>query len=295
MHRFVHQQEIGETGGQAQDLESIEFLKLAAVRVVTYLLGLPTAPWQSTMPALLFGNICFPLLKGCFAVFPCWNILRRWWGSRWEGMRCPGRVWWTQKHKTVLNNAGDEWFCIRALLWQGKQFLRMLLWKYVREQACLILFHPLHVTLEKQDKLHFFYAKSLGFFIFSYIYLLKNASLIGSTHDTSTSSYSSEASLPPHKATAADSQPGLIRATQNRIFIRQMRNLTASPSHIRWETEGEGGRVLRERHYNQGLRSSLSVPPLLQFSKEFASGSFKWWCLNSVIIFQELFLKGYFR
>lgn len=170
----------------------------------------------------------------------------------------------------------------------------MLLWIYVWEQAYLILFHPLHVTLEKQDKLHFFYAKSLGF-LFFYIYLLKNASLIGSTHDISTSSNSSEASLPPHKATAADSYPGLIRATQNRIFIRQMRNLTAALSHIRWETEGEGGRVLRERHYNQGLCGSLSVPPLLQFSKELASGSFKWWCLNSVIIFQELFLKGYFR
>lgn len=138
-----------------------------------------------------------------------------------------------QKQKTLFNNARDEGPCIRALLGQGKQHLRMLLWKYVQEQACLILFHPLHVTREKQDKLHFFYAKSLGFFIFSYIYLLKNASLIGSTHDTSTSSDSSEASLPPHKATAADSQPGLIRATQNRIFIRQMRNLTAALSHIR--------------------------------------------------------------
>lgn len=61
--------------------------------------------------------------------------------------------------------------CIRALRGQGKQLLRMLLWKYVQEQACLILFHPLHVTLEKQDKLHFFYAKSLGFLFFLiYIY-----------------------------------------------------------------------------------------------------------------------------
>lgn len=81
------------------------------------------------------------------------------------------RVWGTQKHKTLFNNAGDEGLCIRALLGQGKQLLRMLLWKYVQEQACLILFHPLHVMLEKQDKLHFFYAKSLGFLFFLiYIY-----------------------------------------------------------------------------------------------------------------------------
>jgi hypothetical protein len=38
---------------------------------------------------------------------------------------------------------------------------------------------------------------------------------------------------------------------------------------------GGGGRVLREQRNNQGLRSSFSVPPLLQFSKEFASGTFK--------------------
>lgn len=49
----------------------------------------------------------------------------------------------------------------------------MLPWIYVWEQAYLILFHPLHVTLEKQDKLHFFYAKSLGFFIFIYIFIKK--------------------------------------------------------------------------------------------------------------------------
>lgn len=54
-----------------------------------------------------------------------------------------------------------------------KEASQMLLWMYVWEQAYLILFHPLHVTLEKQDKLHFFYAKSLGFFIFFYIFIKK--------------------------------------------------------------------------------------------------------------------------
>lgn len=71
MDRFVHQQQkTGETGGQAQDLESTIFLRLSAFRVVTHLLALPTAPWQSTMPALLFSNICFPLFKGC-SLFLC--------------------------------------------------------------------------------------------------------------------------------------------------------------------------------------------------------------------------------
>ena len=44
----------------------------------------------------------------------------------------------------------------------------------VRNQAYLILFHPLRVMLEKkkkQDKLHCFYSKSLGFvFFLIYIY-----------------------------------------------------------------------------------------------------------------------------
>lgn len=57
-----------------------------------------------------------------------------------------------------------------------KEASQMLLWKYVQEQPFLILFHPLHVTLEKQDKLHFFYAKSFGF-LFFLIYIYKKMPL----------------------------------------------------------------------------------------------------------------------
>lgn len=160
MHFFVHQQQkTGDTQGQAQDLESITFLRWSAFRVVTYLLALPTPPERALcLPSFSVTSVfLYSKAVSCsFAVFPCWNILRRWWGSRWQGIKCPGRVWWTQKHKTLLNNAEDAWFCVRALQHQWKRLLRMFLWKYVQEQACLILFHPLHVTLENQDKLHFF-------------------------------------------------------------------------------------------------------------------------------------------
>lgn len=157
MHWFVHQQQkTGETQGQAQDIESIILLRLSAFR---YLLVLPTPPERALyLPSFSVTSVfLYSKAVPCsFAVFPCWNILRRWWGSRWQGTRCPGRVWWTQKHRTLLNNAGDAWFGISALQHQQKRLLRMLLWKYVQEQVCLILFHPLHVTLENQDKLHFF-------------------------------------------------------------------------------------------------------------------------------------------
>lgn len=43
--------------------------------------------------------------------------------------------------------------------------------KCVRNQAYRILFHPLHVPGKKQDKLHGFHSKSLGFvFFLIYIY-----------------------------------------------------------------------------------------------------------------------------
>lgn len=76
MPKHVHQQrKPEEIGGQTQDLESTTFLRLSAFRVVTCLLALLTAPWQSTMPALLFSNICFPLFKGCCSLFLCSILL----------------------------------------------------------------------------------------------------------------------------------------------------------------------------------------------------------------------------
>lgn len=106
--------------------------------------------------------------------------------------------------------------------------------KRVRNQAYLILFHPLCVTLKKkkkQDKLHCFHSKSLVLY-FPYIYLLKKC-YFDQCHPCHPHTRNSSERSPPCKATAGDSQLVLITAIPNRIFIRQMRSLTAALSLIR--------------------------------------------------------------
>lgn len=92
---------------------------------------------------------------------------------------------------------------------------------------------------KKQDKLHCFYSKSLVL-CFPYIYLLKTCHF-DRCHPWHPHTHNASEQFPPCKATAGDSQLVLIRAIPNRIFIRQMRSLTALSLLSDEKQRGRGG------------------------------------------------------